>query len=398
MDIKGNKTQPPVVLVDFYNDSKINSIELLRKEVEGYGWRLYNLSATKGFVPHSLKIIGGLTQHSIDDPVFKMFEQKKVPYVRVGALPKFYYRTTKKPTVAIDISRCGEVAAEFFAERGFNHIAYIGSKPMGDGNDLYLTYKKTAESMGCKLHFKQIPLSDDIKAPNKEAFLWESAKDVTNWLASLPKPVGLLAYSDRFAARYIAYCLEAGLRVPEDIAVLGIGNASILCESAAIPISSIDLPWAEMWIESLKLLKSIHEGVIKEPEPYYINPSYISERASTEVVAIEDPLVKKGVQFIWENYSKNIGVDDLVNSLGVSRRTLQRIFQDSLGRGVNEEIRKKRIEVSKRLLLNTSISVTEISQKCGYSSRKYFCTVFAKALNCTPIEYRKENETKVNMQ
>jgi LacI family transcriptional regulator len=395
MIIKENKR--PVVLINQHHD-EMKSNNVLRREVEGYGWRLFNLSATKGFLPRGMPIIGALLQHGSRHPIVKMLKGRGIPYVRVGCFPSFYYEKTNAPSVAIDHAKCGNLAATFFAERGFNHLAYIGSIPMVDGQELYETFKQSAKSMGCKTHLFQVDVGTSESTSEREDFLWQSGKRITDWLATLPKPVGLLTYSDNLAARYVAYCQNAGLDVPNDVAILGIGNSTFLCEAAGVTISSIDLPWSTMWIESLKLLNSLYKGKTVETKPHFIPPSYVSERESTEVLAIDDPIVKKGVQFIWENYSNDIGVDDLVKSMGVSRRTLQRTFQDCLGRGVNEEIRKKRLDVAKRLLVNTNKVIADIAKKCGYNTSSYFHKAFVKSFGCTPLEYRKKKKEMLNLE
>ena len=392
-----NVKQKPVVLID-QRFGEMKSSKILHREVSKYGWQLFNLSTTKDFLPKTLPIVGALIQHSAEHPVVKMLKEKDIPYVRIGNFPSFFYEIEKATSVAINIAKCGHIAAKFFSERGFNHLAYIGSNTMENGVGLYDTFVQSADSFGCKVHLLKIANAKGSSKSEKELYHNQTAKKITDWLAKLPKPVGLLTYSDPLACRYISYCLDAGLDVPTDVAVLGIGNSSFICEASAVPISSIDLPWSEMWIDSLKQLKQIVKGKITKPVIKFIDPSFVYERSSTEIIGLDNPIVKKGVQFIWQNYTSNIGVDDLMKSTGASRRSLQINFQNSLGRGINEEIVKKRLDVAKRLLLNTDITIYDVALKCGYNSSNYFNKAFLKSFKCSPLEYRKKNKDKLNLE
>jgi LacI family transcriptional regulator len=384
----------PVILID-PAPGAMKSTDFLRKEVEKYGWRLYNISSTKGFLPRSLPVAGALVQHSLDDPMVKMLMREKIPFVRVGTLPSFYFEKSKVPSIGFDMKEVGRLAARFFAERGFNELAYIGSNPMVHGVPLFEAFKELGSSLGCKVNLFQVEhYKEEVK---RDQFFRESSKQVTNWIKSLPKPVGLLAYSDNLANRYISYLIDAGIEVPKDVAVLGVGNTAFICETSAVSLSSIDLPWSKMWLESCRLLNSMINEPASKPEKYFLAPTLVSERESTEVVTLTDLTVKSGLQFIWENYSRNIGVEDLIQHIGVSRRTLQRAFQDNLGRGINEEIRQKRLDVGKRLLLNTDDSIKEIAQRCGYNSSNYFNKAFVKSFEQTPLEYRQKNKGQLNL-
>ena len=388
--------QKPVVLIE-QDAGEFMSWNVLQKEVEKYGWQLFNLSSTRGFLPRTLPIVGALVQHGADDPLLKTLKEKKIPFVRIGNAPTFYYEKTKMSTVAIDIAKSGKVAAKYFSERGFNHLAYIGNYEMVNGRQLYENFSNAAEIYGCKVYLHKLKRAKNKDKNEIEEYLWDSAREITNWLAGLPKPVGLLTYSDKLASRYIAYCTDVGIKVPEDVAVLGIGNSSFTCETASVSISSIDLPWSRVWINSLRLLKKMINGKVRTPIYKFIAPSIVNERKSTESLVLENPVVKKSVQYIWENYSRNIGVEDIVNLTGVSRRTLQVNFKETLDRGINEEIIKKRLDVAQRLLLNTDMTVLEIAKKCGYNSANYFNKAFVKKHNCTAIEYRKKNIGKLNL-
>ena len=85
--------QKPVVLIE-QDAGEFMSWNVLQKEVEKYGWQLFNLSSTRGFLPRTLPIVGGLVQHGADSPLLKTLKEKKIPFVRIGNAPTFYYEKT----------------------------------------------------------------------------------------------------------------------------------------------------------------------------------------------------------------------------------------------------------------------------------------------------------------
>jgi LacI family transcriptional regulator len=390
------KDPRPVVLIDqTYGMPK--SGKTLSREVNAYGWRLLNLSSLKGYISDSFDIVGALIQNNIDGPEYKHLRDNNIPIIRIGAGPSFFYNKKKKlPATVIDFEECGHIAANFFAERGFNHLAYISNDPFVNGKCLFENFKSTGTKKGCKVHLHTITRPVEINKKTRKSFFRHSEKSIATWLKSLPKPIGLLCYSDNLAARYLTYCISAGIDVPNDVAILGIGNSGFLCETSIVSISSIDLPWSNLWIEALKMLKKNHDGKKIGLTVKTIPPYYVAERESTEIVALDNPIVKKGIEYIWENYDRNIGVEDLVKTTNTSRRALQINFKNTLGRGVNEEIRLKRLNVAQRLLVNTGMVITEVAKKCGFNSSNYFNKAFVKKYQCTPMEYRNKNKDTVN--
>ncbi len=384
----------PYVLVDLGNNG-MSGFSTLSKEIAKNGWQLFDIGSTNGFIPDSLTFIGALTHHRKNHSIYQILKKRSIPCVRVGNLPSYYYITAKKTSVAIDNSQCGSLAASFFAERGFAQLAYIGQEPFEEGHQMYSSFLETGSKMGCKVHLFTFDALGRMGKNHIERNLWESGKVITDWLKSLPKPVGLLTISDQLASRYSLFCHNAGLKVPDDVSILGIGNHPNICEAATTPISSIELPWADMWVESVNLLKKITLEKSFVPVNKFVPVTRISERKSTELLVIDNDVARVGIDYIWKNYSKSIGVEDIVEATGVSRRTLLQCFQKSFATGVNEQIRNKRLSVAKRLLLNTDLTVSKIAKQCGYNTNSYFSNTFVKVFGITPLAYRQQAYEKV---
>jgi LacI family transcriptional regulator len=307
-----------------------------------------------------------------------------IPIVYIGQFP-FY---DCHPYISTKFIKYGEMAAKFFIDHGFSRVAYIGNNPWGNFELVYEEYKKTANKLGCECFLYQIEnIVGGVEDRKKKLEIHEQL--IKEWLLTLPKPIGLFSNSDKIASRHSSICINAGLRIPEDVAILSIGNNAFLCETAQVSISSIETPWAQMWSKSFHTLNDLINNKKISKEHILIEPQKIVERKSTDVLPIDDPLTAKAVRYIWDNYDKDIGVESFLKKEKVSRSTLQRKLKKCLKRGFNEEVKRKRLEVSKRFLLNSKMTSQEISLKSGFQSQSYFHKVFLEEFSYTPNEYRK---------
>ena len=359
-------------------------------EAKKYGWRLFNLQINNLTIPDDLNPIGALIRYEFKDQVEDRIKALDIPVIYIGQFP--FHPTI--PYITADIKKIGAMAAEYFSDLGFSRLTFIGNKPWGNYRYLYEGYDEAATKKNCECLLFQI---ESIKGgpEQRQSKLGKHEQVIREWLLSIPKPVGLLVYSDKVASRYAMICLRAGLRVPEDVAILGVGNNEFLCETAQVPISSIEFPWPQIWGKAFDQLNEAVQGKEVLDHQICIAPNKIVERRSTDVIPLDDPLVAKAVKYIWAEYGKDIGVESFLRTDSASRSTLQRKFQKHLKRGFNEELKRKRLEVAKRYLLNSNETSQRISELTGFRSQSYFHKVFLDEFGCTPTVYREEISQKL---
>lgn len=102
-----------------------------------------------------------------------------------------------------------------------------------------------------------------------------------------------------------------------------------------------------------------------------------------------DDLIYQISEYISSNAGGNITLNSLAKKFAFSPEHLSRKFKATLGVGVNEYIRYIRILNAEKLLTGTNLSITEISEKCGFNDSNYFSTVFKKTLGLSPYQYKK---------
>jgi LacI family transcriptional regulator len=123
--------------------------------------------------------------------------------------------------------------------------------------------------------------------------------------------------------------------------------------------------------------------------PRWVEPTRVSARGSTDVLAVADPLVAEAVRWIHEHATQAVAVEDLVGALPTNRRTLEMRFAAVLGISPRQQITRVRIERAKRLLHETDLPITAIADRMGYASFNYFSTVFRRETGMTLRDYRR---------
>jgi LacI family transcriptional regulator len=183
-------------------------------------------------------------------------------------------------------------------------------------------------------------------------------------------------------------CRELKIAVPEEMAILGRCNDSVICETVRPTLSSLDVDARRVGYEAAKQLDRIMAGKPSK-DIVYVAPSHVVVRQSTDLVAIEDADVAQAVRFIREYASTGIDVTRVAEAVGLSRRGLERCFHQQLGRTPKAEIMRVRLEHVKMLMLQTDQTSESIARNSGFSSVEYFTKVFRRMMGMKPQAYRK---------
>ncbi len=231
-------------------------------------------------------------------------------------------------------------------------------------------------------------------AARKHGVTWgREQKSLAQWLQALTKPVGLMACNDDRGREVLEACWAAGLQVPEDVAVIGVDNDSLLCDLSNPPLSSVALNAHHGGFAAAKLLHKMMAGEARTPESIVVEPLYVVSRRSTDIVAAEDPEVGAALRFIRNHAGQPIRVDRVAEAIGLSRRMLEIRFRRLLGRSLNDEIQRHHLETAKRLLAETDWPTGKIAVASGYSSASYLNVLFRRLQGESPREYRHRTRT-----
>jgi len=209
------------------------------------------------------------------------------------------------------------------------------------------------------------------------------------WLGSLPKPVGILACNDIRGQQVINACRELGIRVPEEVSVMGIDNDGIICRLCRPTLTSIEPDMEGIGRLAAKLMAAMLAGSPVDLI-HQIPPRRIIERQSTDTLVAGHPAVVEAAHMIRNRISTGISVEQLCESMGTSRSTLDNLFIEFLGRSIAGEIKRIRLQYSRNFLLNSNLALGEIAKRCGFSSATYFCRFFKRETGRTPHSFRQQ--------
>jgi len=225
----------------------------------------------------------------------------------------------------------------------------------------------------------------------KKLRAWEIEKELLRkWLVSLPKPIGILAVNDVRAQEVIDICTAEGISVPEKVAVLGIGNDKFVCELTRPPISSIERNSTLCGFRAAAMLDRLMSSKCGKVKNIIVSPTHVVTRQSTDILAVSDLELHKALNFIREKITDHITVDDVVGQTLCSRRIIEQRFKKTLGRSINNEIIRVRIEKACHLLTNPNLSVSEVARSLGYREVSGLTRDFKREKNISPKNYRKE--------
>lgn len=105
--------------------------------------------------------------------------------------------------------------------------------------------------------------------------------------------------------------------------------------------------------------------------------------------------LEKSVEFIENNYSNNIKVNDIANYIGINRSYLTNIFKKNINISPQEFLVKYRIDKACTLLKTTDLSIKAISKSVGYSDPLTFSKIFKKIIGESPKNYREKFSSAV---
>lgn len=288
------------------------------------------------------------------------------------------------------------LAFEHLRNRGFRHLAFCGFEGANYSERRLNYFRQLAGAPGFSFHWYESPLpgkqDGELMLSSREELALLTTDSLTEWLQQLPKPVGLFACNDVCGQQVLNTCREEGMAVPEQIAVLGVDNDTVHCELSEPPLSSIQLNTLKIGCTAASLLDGLMKRDESPPAKTFIDAMGVVVRQSTDIVAVEDPVVARAVRFIRQNVGNVISVPDVVEAASVSRRQLERRFQEALGRTPNEEIQRIRIRRIKELLTSTDLSLAEIARNIGFDHPEYLTTIFKKTEGMTPMAFRREHK------
>jgi len=300
------------------------------------------------------------------------------------------------PYISADPQQVTQVAYDYFKRKKFENFGFFGLTEARWSIERMEHFSKCVREDGGTLHLYeggQTPIKNEAMPLAKvwiDMILHKGQQELLSWLRNLPKPIAILVSNDILACHLSNVAGEAGLSIPDQIAILGINNDQALCNLCDPPLSSIAFNLKKAGYDAAHLLdKIISGGQTMQGQWIRIQTAGVKERGSTEMYAIDDEDIIRALKYIRKNSGQPLQVEDIADQICISKRTLQMKFQKALGTSIHEEIIKAHVEVAKTLLIETNLSIEDIALRSGFHYSSNMRRAFLDATGMLPHKYRQ---------
>jgi LacI family transcriptional regulator len=376
-------TLPPRILVGF------RLVEALRDFLDGIGaylraneleWQIQCVDAEQfatllkpSSADGAIAVVGTKAREQI-----RRLRRSKIPAINL-----LQDLSPAIPSIMSDDDGIGSAAAAHLLSCGFRHFAYLGFDAS------WSVARETAfgAALSAAGHAFS-PCEQLARASFGDLKSNRTMRVLRRWIAALPKPVAVLACSDTVARVLLTACESESIRVPDEVAILGVDNLVATCELSNVTLSSVAQNFSRMGFEAARRLHQLMIGRRPPKRAELIPPGPIVVRRSTSVLVFRDEYVSTAMKLISERAREGISVDEVLRAIPVSRRWLDERFSVLVGRTVSHEIRHRRAAAVRDLLLQTDLSVKQIARRCGFPSPENLIRFFRDAYGLPPNAYR----------
>lgn len=319
------------------------------------------------------------------DKTFEYLSNKQIPLIDLGLMD----HEIAIPRMITDNEKIGKLAVEHLREFGHKEIFVIDHGKNMMFQERLKSLQKFARINSCKVTI----LKSSSEIQNEIIHELESILEKRGQKLR-ESSLGFFAYNDVIAADLISLCLRKDIRVPENIAILGVDNDDLIISSLILGLSSVDSDQEGLGRSSARLMHKLlenYEGHTSE-EVFRHAPKGVVTRRSTNCYAVRNPLVSNALHWIQNNFYRGIQATDVAAAMGVTQQGLQKAFAKSYIRSPGNEIRNQRLESVAFLLQTTNANLETIAKNCGFYSVNSLINSFRKKYDTTPGKFRELNK------
>lgn len=320
-----------------------------------------------------------------DDPVVcETLASMPIPVVAVGgSYADDAQYPHNIPYVATDNHKLVRLAYDHLIEQGLQRFAFYGLPP----------------SPGCRwAHERELAFMQMVRADGLDGIIYRGSstsaggwgraqEDLVEWVRSLPKPIGIIATTDARARHLLQACIVADVPIPEQIAIVGIDNdpiAQLLCR---IPLTSVIQGAEEMGRMAAQVLHQMLHGGDCSTTRVLVPPVGINVQATSLHQPLKSAYVMRAKHYIRQYACLGIKTEQVADYVGISRTLLEEHFKRELKQSVHQTILEHKLEMARSMLADSSIPLTDVAVRSGFTSLQYMYAVFRREFNCTPRQY-----------
>lgn len=377
-------TQPPrrvLFITDFYQEEVLLGVV---EHARTAGWELIANMRFHGMFPSETEADGILVT-AVGPRVRRwMTKWKNTPVVRIGwEVPGWDW-----PSVEVDYEESARCGARHLMELGHVNHAFYSLVTRDEVSSMKAAFVSELAAAGLTAHhldFEAVHGAAALEVPREERLRWLAGE-----LSALKKPLAVMGDDDRRALELMAACGLAGLRVPEDVAIVGCENRNIEGLMAPVPLSSVDTNWRRVGREAAVLLDRQMAGKSLPVRQIKVPPRGVVARASTATFVTDSQGITRALLHIREHFPQPIRLEDLARMAGMAERQFRDEFKRLVGRGPRAEIHRARLACASRLLRDTDLKLDAIAVESGLGTARKLCEIFAEVHQMTPTAWRQQ--------
>ena len=287
------------------------------------------------------------------------------------------------PNVTGDYLGTGRMAARFFIDRGFRNFGFFGFNDVCWSDERCEGFRREVEEAGFGGSFYAYRMQEI-------EMVWHYQRNrLREWLATVPKPIAIMACDDNQGSNLIEACHDTGIKIPSEVSVIGVDNDEALCSLGSTTLTSVQMDIERGGWEAAALVERLVADPKAPVADVVLKPIKIVERMSTAAFATDDQQILKAILFIHQNVLKKISVGDVMAEAALSRRLLERRFKSVTGKTLYEYITELKLKHFAEQLQETDLQVMEIALSMGENDTKSISRRFKQIYGCTPGEWRE---------
>jgi LacI family transcriptional regulator len=357
----------------------------IEKYAQEHEWHISANYAREKVIPWGWSGDGILAWLGAGDDLAEFVSQASIPTV------DFSFRRSHLafPRVLEDHAHAAGLVVQHFLSRGLRNFLFYSDADNWSYEERGRGFVEALQAEGRHCSWLRWHQSIAFRSGRQE---WRRKRD---WLAAcikrLEKPVGIFAANDDQAVDILESCEVAGVKVPEEVAVVGAENCLLAPENMPTPISSVDTNLELLGYRGAELLDRIMSRPARATTltaPMRVPAAGLIVRKSSDLMAVKHPGVARSLRFIFDHCHEPISVKDLISVAAMSRRGLHKAFIEHLGRTPGEELHRARIDRARTLLAESNHKIEVIAGMCGYQSANSFCVAFKQTTSMSPKAYR----------
>lgn len=300
-----------------------------------------------------------------------------------------------RPWVHLNDRRIGELGADSLCAHGFRHFLYVGFSDMNDNVEDEGMFSRSRFS-GFQDRLRQSGFGCRSLRLKRWSFYqlpgWtRGLRQLSKALAEAPRPLGVFCVNDSAASLVTIACRQAGLRIPEEVGLVGTDNDPLACHGVDPSLSSIEIDSTRIGWEAARILDESFAGKDRTATEICLDPVELVERGSLGLLQKADPRIAEAIRLMRNSLTDNSLVATLPARLGMSRRSFERHFREAVSRSPAQEMLALRLQRVQQELLKGSKSLKEIAETCGFGDAGHLQKAFRSRFGIPPGAWREQN-------